>query len=593
MIIPFFLIVLEGIAAQSNLWNDWTAKISQAFGYTAKKDESFIDVLWNQLDFGKATSSSSTSILDGWLTGIKLDDYLSGMNSKLSDLLKNAGDTSKMNTSQIVAAIRKSGFNSTTEGWAKDVNLQDVLKELHTMAADLEALSFKQGMNLKVFPSLGKLESVLKDYGYSDLYTLDDVNKFLKDKVGTEIPDSYKDYQSDLEDIEEMLTDIIARKKDAPSITDVSLKMAQLIAKLQAEVNGGSTDLKDALDDLILANKVLSIFGKSSSDNLLDLSEDLLSLFTETKFDFDGLDNKFGIDWLSSFVSAMQEIYSTDHHEYEVCPDSFIKDILKKEYSWYQYPLYCPMLMFGQTPNCRCLNNAGIYGNEDKKVVLKSMNCRFNKADKMSVEQILRKCNGEKIDVADNKSEIKDAFKTLDGLTDLLTDTNYGKNLILDRNITVLSNEFKKIIGAMEVLSGTKIVSDGSNKDYMDSVSDYLDKFKTLVSDLNLDGTYSEQSKAISDLVSSAFNSFKENDSAEQKPNEPQEPTKGGRAIAKWVWVVVALGILGFLLGVYCCYVKRKNNKLDRITVETEIEGFGAQYREPVRTSVTLGEGEI
>jgi len=597
MISPFYLIALEGIAAQSSLWNEWTDKISDAFGYANEDDstdaDSFVDMLWSQLNFGVATSSSSTAIFDSWLTGVEFDNYLSGITSQLTDLRATAGDTSNMNTSQIVAAINKAGFNSTAEGWANDVDLENVLEELYTMAVDLEALSFSAGMDLSVFPSLGGLESVLNDYGYEDLYTLEDINKFLDERVGSEIPDSYTEYQSNLQEIEDMLADIIAGEDDAADIVDVLSKMTELIDKLQAEVDGGNTNLKDALDDLTLAYEVLSMFGKTPTDILLDLSEDLLSLFTETNFDYDGLDSELGDDWLSSFVSVMQEIYAKDNNEYEVCPDNFIQDILISEYSWRAYyAVNCPLVILGQTPSCTCLNNAGIYGNEDKEAVLASMNCRFDEDDDLTVQQILRQCNGEVIeDTPDDKDAIQDAFETLEGLTDLLTEDNYGSNLVSDKNITELSSEFQEIIDAMEVLSDTEIVSDGTDEDYEDSVSDYLENFNTLVSDLDMDGTYSDEGQSITDIVNSAYNSFFDGDES----SEPQEPTKSGSSIPKWVWVIVALGSLACLFGAHCCYIRRKNNKLDRIAVETEIEGFGGQYMEPLpaKTAVTSEEGEI
>jgi len=603
MITSFFLILLVGITtAQSDLWTDFNDKISDLFGDSTGDEEtngdSFIDMLWDQLNFGDSTSSASTSILDAWLTGVEFDDYLDGINTEIRDLLNSADITSDMDTSEIIDAIEEAGFDPIAEGWGQDVDLQTVLDELQTLATDLEVLSYLQGMDLSVFPQLTELESLLSDFGYSGLYTLDDINEFLSDTVEAEITDSFPNYQSELQEIEDGLTQIIAGEDGAPSFEEVLSKLETLIDELQAEVDAGETSLTNALSDLTMAYDALSLFSENPSDVLLDLSEDLSSLFSDTNFDYDGLDVALGSDWLSAFISAMQEIYQTDNDQYEVCPDNYIKDIVRDQYSFANWYLNCPFLSLGQSPRCNCLENADIYGNDDKEDILSSMDCIFEDGDDLTVEQFLRQCEGEVIEV-DDKDAIEDALETLEDLTNLLNFANYGDNLITDIDTSDLADGFQSIIDDINDLSNMDIITDGTDQEYLDSVSDYIDKFNDLVSDMDIDGTYTEEGQSISDLLENAWNALTSEDGSTDgstddntDDNNDKEEKKGSNSIGKWVWVIVSLGVIIFLFAICCCYVKRRNSKLAMIEIESEVEGYGNGPIIQRSTDVTSGEGE-
>jgi len=147
-------------------------------------------------------------------------------------------------------------------------------------------------------------------------------------------------------------------------------------------------------------------------------------------------------------------------------------------------------------------------------------------------------------------------------------------------------------------------------------VSDYVDKLNKLVSDMDLDGTYADKGQAISDLLKSAYNKLKgevdskdEEDTkggssvgkSEQKgevDSKDEEDTKGGSSIGKWVWVLVVLGTFMFLLGICFCCIKRRNNRLHSIRLESQMEGYDGKIRpfvhgEPAITAVNSGEGQM
>jgi len=573
MITLFFLLGFDLITAQ--LWDDWNSILldtfidSTVFGDGLSAD-SFTDILWDQLDFGAATASASTLIFDSWLTGVEFDDWLSSTSEKLGDLHNSADITPGMSTSEMIEQIEDTDFTSSEIGWVEDVDLQSLLDNLQTLATNMEVLSYKEGMDISAFPSLGELESVLSDFGYPSLYSMTNIYEFLNNEVASDIPDSFQNYQSELDVIEEGLAEIISEEDGAPSIEDVLSDMEVLIDELVSEVDNGETSLSDAVDNLTLAYIALGMYTKDSEEVLLNTSEVLLALFDATNFDYNNLDSGLGKDWLISFVGAMQEI----NDDAEVCPNDYISDIMRDEYSWFQFPIYCPLLLLDVAPDCNCLDNAGIYEDEDKQDVLKSMNCLFEDGDSLTVEQQLRVCNGEVIEV-DEQSEILDALETLESLTDLLTGDNYGSSLILYVATDQLSNNFQEIIDDVEDLSAIDIITNGTDEDYLDSVSDYVNSFNDLLSDLDFDGSYAEQSEMISNSLNEAFGEVMD----EADTNE--ESGKSRRSVGRWVWIIVVFFTLIVLSCMCCCYLKRRNSQLkERIALEATVETYSGELPE-------------
>jgi len=589
--ITFFLVGFDLIAAQ--IWNDWNSLLidtfvdSTVFGGGA---DSFTDLLWDQLDFGDAIASASTSIFDSWLTGVDFDAWLSSTSSKLGNLHKSADITPGMSTSEMIAQIKGTGFDSSELGWDKNVDLQTMLDDLHTLATYMEVLSYTEDMDISAFPHLGELESVLSDFGYPSLYRMNDIYEFLNTEVASEIPDSFRSYQIWLGGIEDGFAEIISDEDGAPSVEEVLSEMKPLIKELHSEVANGETSLSDALENLNIAYKALDMYTKDSAETLLNTSEVLLALFDVTNFDYNNLDSDLGKNWLIKFVSAMQAI----NDEYEVCPNNYIRDIMMDQYTFFEMLEYCPLLWVGSEPGCECLNNAGIYEEEDKKDVLMSMNCLFQKGDDLTVEQTLRLCNGEVFEV-NEQDKIVDALETLETLMDLLTGDNYGSSLILYVAADQVTKNFQEIIDDIEDLSNFEIITDGTDGDYLDSVSGYIDIFDNLLSDLNFDGSFADKGEKISEALDQAFGEVTHEVSSEDE--EPQKTRKSGR-VGKRVWIIVVFCVLILFCGMCCCYVKRRNAALKKtIALESEIESCSGDlpevYEEEAGTAETNGEPEM
>jgi len=568
MITSFFLVGLDIITAQ--IWNDWNNILidtfidSTVFGNDISAD-SFTDLLWDQLDFGDAIASASTLMFESWLTGVDFEAWLTSTTSQLVDVRSLADSNVLLSTSEIIDEIEDTGFDSTELGWKEEVDLHALLDNLQSLAMYMEVLSYTEGMDLSAFPSLESLENLLTDFGYPRVYSMSEIEEFLNG-VASEIPDSFPFYQSEVESIKNQLAEIISDDSDAPSIEDVLSNMEELIDDMQSQVDNGDTSLSTSVDDLKTAYIALGMYTKDPAEILLNTSEVLLALFDNTNFDYNNLDSGLGEDWLISFVGAMQEINDDE----EVCPDNYIRDIMNDQYSLWEMLRYCPLLYVGNAPDCNCLNNAGIYEDDDKQDVLKSMNCLFEDGDGLTVEQQLRVCNGEVIEV-NEQDKILDALETLESLTDLLTGDNYGSSLVLYVATDQLSDNFQDIIDDVEDLSDIRIITDGTDREYLDSVSDYIESFNDLLSDLDFDGSYADQSEAISDSINQAFDQVNE-----EVDGNDEESGKSGHSSDKVIWIIVVLCVFVLCLGMCWCRLKRRKISLEnKIELETGIEYSG------------------
>jgi len=306
MITSFALSLAGTFVSGNSILDTWNDIVGDTFG-----DNSWTDL--DQVDFEDATALSSSSLFDGWLTGIDFNDYINNSNAQLQDMLDSIGDTSGMNTSQIVEALEDAGWDPADNGWDEDADLETVLDEMSAMVSNMEVLSWMEGGELdSEFPALEDMESMLTDFGYDDLYSLDDMNDFLNTTVEDALPDSYTDYQMDLDDIEAGLTEIMNGETDAPSIDDVLGEMETMIESMEADVNDGATDLQAPLDALKSVNTALSDFDIEPTDMLHQTAEDLGSLFNDTNFDYGDLNETLGSGWLSDFETAMEDLSSED-----------------------------------------------------------------------------------------------------------------------------------------------------------------------------------------------------------------------------------------------------------------------------------------
>merc|ERR1719184_120476 len=100
---------------------------------------------------------------------------------------------------------------------------------------------------------------------------------------------------------------------------------------MDSDVISGATDLEDPLSNLEAAYYVLSLYNEEPTEMLAQMAEDMDSLFEDTDYDYGGLDDTFGSDWLSQFETAMEEL--SGMNDYEVCEDQFVESTLSSQYN--------------------------------------------------------------------------------------------------------------------------------------------------------------------------------------------------------------------------------------------------------------------
>jgi len=509
-------------------------------------------------------------LFEGWLTGIDLDNFMSDQNSQLEDMLNSLGDTSDMSTEEIVEQLQDAGFNPEDYGWDEDAELQDVLDEMSAMATDLEVMSWMEGWDLDEFPALEGLESTLEEFGYDDLFGMEDITDYLGTSV--EIPAGYNSYQTQLDDIQEGLTQMVNGDSDAPEMDSILSDMQSLIDSMDSDVISGATDLEDPLMNLEAVYYVLSLYNEEPTEMLAQMAEDMDSLFEDTDYDYGGLDDTFGSDWLSQFETAMEEL--SGMNDYEVCEDQFVESTLSAQYNnVIAYGASCYQLVYMDTLDCNCLNNAGIYGNTDKQDVQDSLMCLLHEDDDLTVEQTLRQCNGEDVEM----ETILDAFEILDELTKELTVDNF---VDMDDDLVdtdELSDTWEDIISGIEDVSNSEINTDGSVDDYRDSISDWIENLESLVDDLDINGSYTE-GQGINDLLDDALSNLNgdNEESTDESMEESDETAMGTKedSMELWAWVLIAIAACCLICAICGFTVYQKNKRLSRLAIGIESETY-------------------
>jgi len=357
------------------------------------------------------------SLLYGWLTAVDFDEFLSDIESQLGDIRNPLGDTSSMDTAEIVAAIDDAGFYPSDAGWMEDVGVGELIYTLYDITIYLNILASETGMNLNAFPHLGALEVELEKFGFAGLYSFSDIAEYLQESLNSLPSDSQ--YYSDLESIIEALSE------DDPSYDNVMLPLGTLIDELQSEVDGGEANFVGPLENLEVSYAVLELFTEDPTRILIQLSEELETLFSYSGFEYNGLGSELGSNWLRTFTVALKSIFEAEDETCEVCPDDFVEDTLRDEYnSIFFFLTNCREMVFGEAPDCQCLNGANLYNNPLKEDVVSSLNCLYLEGDDLTVEQTLLICNGEEIEVTCT-SVVEEAFEQLQHLARLLFETNF------------------------------------------------------------------------------------------------------------------------------------------------------------------------
>merc|ERR1719285_372856 len=75
--------------------------------------------MWDLVDMSDATVGTNVVLLDGFLTGVEINNFMEGMNSAMEDIMDGAGVTEGMNQTEIFNAENFSGFNA--EGYGEAV----------------------------------------------------------------------------------------------------------------------------------------------------------------------------------------------------------------------------------------------------------------------------------------------------------------------------------------------------------------------------------------------------------------------------------------------------------------------------------------
>jgi hypothetical protein len=568
--IASLLLSLAGIAAnEKSLWNLVTGAVEQAFGDHSLLNEIASGNLWDQLDIGVATASMHTGLIEGLLSEIDFDAYVEGMFTQLQGMLELAGDTTGMNTTQIVEAAKAAGFEPQSYGWEEDVDMEDLLDQLQTLVLSLEVLSYTEDLNLTGYSSLDDMQSLLTEFGYDDLYDLGGINDYLENTVENAIPLQYTEYLSQLNEIEEELEDIINGESDALSLDEVLSNVEALRDALESE---GASDLDEAIDGLYTVIEVLKFFDLEPIGILTVLSENMETIFDETNYSLDDLDTSVGDEWLSDFVSAMEVL--SGNNMYEVCESNYAQNIIKNEYETVAtYVSMCPLMVtFSAAPSCHCLQGTGLYDNPDKEDVLNSLNCLFNAEEDLTVEQSLHECYGENIQI----DQMRDVFETLGGLAGGLA----GDNLENFDDMSNLSEQYEDIWNDLDDLADSDIVSDGSDDEYKDSMTSWIDSFEELLADLDADGTYAAERQEITDMLDSAVSNLQSEKDSKDDESEESAGASGANSLQWWAVLLIIVSVAAICFLIVSSIVWRRNRKQRLARCAMEIEGEGEYPRD-------------
>lgn len=315
-----------------------------------------------------SVAAQGTSLLDGLLMGIDIDDLLSDVALLLGD--PNTVGNSSLDNSEIITTVEDAGFDLNDSSWMEDVNLEEVAGALYDVTLYLEILAAKGVVDLTAYPQLGAVEAALENYGYPVLYSLSDIVNYLESSLTT-LPITDK-YSGNLEFIIEALQEINNGSEGAPALEEVLLLLGTLIAELQAETDGGEMAYVDSLVDLQVVYPILELFSKDPTEVQIMLLEELLTLINEVGYDFDGLDAELGSGWQNKFEDVIQAFLEADDETTSACAYDLIDYTLSVPIDvGFCWATTCWNVLFGDRGPCACFNKR----NPFQEAISSSANC--------------------------------------------------------------------------------------------------------------------------------------------------------------------------------------------------------------------------
>merc|ERR1719173_41237 len=485
--------------------------------------------MWDLVDMSDATVGTNVVLLDGFLTGVEINNFMEGMNSAMEDIMDGAGVTEGMNQTEIFNAVNFSGFNATEYGWDSGLDLENMLDNYDKMVKDMERLSFMEGMDLSGLTNLSETENLLMDFGYDGPYSMSDIEGDLDDV-------NISQYSIQMNDIQGGLVDVMSGSGDLDAVIS---DLEALQGSLQSDIDDGEVELQEPFDELTTIYDRLVEYSEDPSEALLDLAETAGHVFDETNFNYAGMTDELGKDWLGNFTESVRKITGN----YEVCDD--VSNTIQQEYSSAAtFTANCNYNVVA----CECLDGAGLYNNAEKEDVVDSLKCFHNATDQLTVEQKLRKCNNVSVEIVDSM----DALETLGELATLMTEDNYeGMNM----NASELSEDYSTILNSLEELEEAIINTD----DIEEALEQLNGKVDEILVDLGVNVIVDELVDAAVDGVLTE----NENDVEGQ-----------GNSDEWWVWLLIVLAILGVILLIYkLIQLRQKKTKIAKIAVELEGEG--------------------
>merc|ERR1719285_49477 len=486
--------------------------------------------MWDLVDMSDATVGTNVVLLDGFLTGVEINNFMESMNSAMEDIMDGAGVTEGMNQTEIFNAVNFSGFNATEYGWDSGLDLENMLDNYDKMVKDMERLSFMEGMDLSGLTNLSETENMLRDFGYDGPYSMSDIEGDLDDV-------NISQYSIQMNDIQGGLVDVMSGSGDLDAVIS---DLEALQGSLQSDIDDGEVELQEPFDELTKIYDRLVEYSEDPSEALLDLAETAGHVFDETNFNYAGTTDELGKEWLGNFTESVRKITGN----YEVCHD--VRNIIQQEYSSAAtFTANCNY----NVVSCECLDGAGLYNNAKKKDVIDSLKCFHNATDHLTVEQKLRKCNNVSVEIVDSM----DAVETLGELATLMTEDNY-EGITMNMNASELSEDYSTILNSLEELEEAIINTD----DLEEALEQLNGKVDNLLVDLGVNVTVDELVDA---AVDAAF-------------TENENDVKGqGKSDEWWVWLLISLAILGVIL-LICILIqlRQKKTKLAKMALELELE---------------------
>jgi len=201
------------------------------------------------------------------------------------------------------------------------------------------------------------------------------------------------------------------------------------------------------------------------------------------------------------------------------------------------------------------------------------------------------------------------AFELLYELTSELTKGNFPD---MDDDLVdtdALLDTWEDIISDIEDVLNSEINNtNGTMDDYKDLISDWIDNPESLLEDLDINGSFTEQVSAINDVLDhlkstliddkdespeSMDESSESMDESSESMEESDETALGTKedSMEWWVWVLVAVAACCLICAILGFTVYQKDKKLSGHAIDIENE-TQAQVEVPAGKSETMAGGK-